>query len=413
MQPMWSGFVQNISQGVHQGKAKILILPIIDLNPSGYSCIYSTLLFVQDQTLQLDIKTPCLTFDQPLWQKAQEIVVAKSLDFTILLGGFHTLMSFVGSIGHFMQGSGLSEALGTIYGESTVNKMLSGKSIVRALRGLFLTEKALTIEIQELLLSDNVIDQEGIDCIQNEISKLRNGDITIEYIDPNKITKITTVFENRMMELSNISRTAKLWINFMNYVHTIRMFIAASRTGNWNLTLVTMESMINLFAATGHTNYARCLRRHLQLMLKLKDSHPQVHEKFAQQGAHVTRRSERYWTGLWPDLIIEQVLMKSLKSCGGLTHRRGLTESVRPLWINSQHLSSLIYSAMTSLTSNQTVSSHQHEKLGVTRQKRDAKDLDKISSWFKIHNLVDSNRTRLQSLSTGLIAEYKINYDET
>ena len=98
------------------------------------------------------------------------------------------------------------------------------------------------------------MDQEDIDCIQNEINKLGNGDINIEYIDPNKITKITTAFENRMMEMSNISRTAKLWINFMNYVHTIRMFIAASRTGNWNLTLVTMESMINLFAATGHTN---------------------------------------------------------------------------------------------------------------------------------------------------------------
>ena len=71
------------------------------------------------------------------------------------------------------------------------------------------------------------------------------------------------------------------------------MFITASRTGDWNLTLVTMDSMINLFAAAGHTNYARCLRLHLQLMLNLKDSHPQVHETFAQQGAHVIRRSER------------------------------------------------------------------------------------------------------------------------
>ena len=158
MQHMWPVFMQNISQGVHQGKAKIVILPIIDLNSSHYSCIYSTLLIVQDQARQLDIKTPCLTSDQPLWQKAQEIVVTKLLDFIILLGGFHTLMSFIGSIGHFMQGLGLSEALGTIYGENTVNKMLSGKSITRALRGLFLTERTLTIEIQEVLLSGNVID---------------------------------------------------------------------------------------------------------------------------------------------------------------------------------------------------------------------------------------------------------------
>ena len=85
----------------------------------------------------MDIKTTCLKFDQPLWYKAQEIVPTKSLDFIILLVGF---ISFVGSIGHFMQGAGLSEALGTIYGENTVNKMISGKSIVRALGGIFLTD---------------------------------------------------------------------------------------------------------------------------------------------------------------------------------------------------------------------------------------------------------------------------------
>ena len=63
--------------------------------------------------------------------------------------------------------------------------MISGKSIVRALGGIFLTDWALTIEIQELLLSGNVIDREDNDCIQNE-NKLRNEDITIGYIDPKK-----------------------------------------------------------------------------------------------------------------------------------------------------------------------------------------------------------------------------------
>ena len=142
----------------------------------------------------------------------------KSLDFIILLCGFHTLMSFVGSIGHFMQGSGLSATLGTIYGEKTVNKMLSGKSTTCALRGLFLTERKLKIEIQGLLLSGNIIDQEDIDCIQNEIYKLRNGDITIKYIDPNKITKIITAFENQMMELSGHFQHSKA----MDKLHELR-----------------------------------------------------------------------------------------------------------------------------------------------------------------------------------------------
>ena len=82
-----------------------------------------------------------------------------------------------------MRGAGLSEALGTIYGENAVNTMISGKSIARALRGIFLTDRVLTIEIEELLLLGNVIDREDNDSIQNENNKLRNEDITIGYND--------------------------------------------------------------------------------------------------------------------------------------------------------------------------------------------------------------------------------------
>ncbi len=44
---------------------------------------------------------------------------------------------------------------------------------------------------------------------------------------------------------------------------------------------------------------------------------------------HVVRRSDQYWAGLSTDLIIEQVLMRSVKTTGGLTHDRGMTENQR------------------------------------------------------------------------------------
>ena len=53
-----------------------------------------------------------LTFDQPLYWKAMEIKtheqVTKSRlkDIVLLLGTFHTCMSFYGSIGHLLAGSG-------------------------------------------------------------------------------------------------------------------------------------------------------------------------------------------------------------------------------------------------------------------------------------------------------------------
>ena len=71
--------MQNISKGEHPGQSKITYLPIINLNPTKEKCIYSTLLFIQEQVNILNIVAPCTTFDQPLWLKAVEITKSKSV----------------------------------------------------------------------------------------------------------------------------------------------------------------------------------------------------------------------------------------------------------------------------------------------------------------------------------------------
>ena len=57
----------------------------------------------------------------------------------------------------------------------------------------------------------------------------------------------------------------------------------------------------------------------------LCDDHPDVYANFITV-FHVVRRSDRYCAGLSTDLIIEQVLMRSIKTSGGLTHGKGLTD---------------------------------------------------------------------------------------
>ena len=56
-------------------------------------------------------------------------------------------MSFIGSIGHLMAGSGLQELLETIYANNAVTHMLTGKAFQRALKGLFLVDSALSTMI--------------------------------------------------------------------------------------------------------------------------------------------------------------------------------------------------------------------------------------------------------------------------
>ena len=111
------------------------------------SCVYSTLKYVSSEARRHDV-TPILTFDQPLWWKAQLIVACEEpngdlQDIVLRLGGFHTEMSFLGSIGHIMVGSGLLELLELVYAQNAVGHMLSGKAISRAVKGHLLVDSAL------------------------------------------------------------------------------------------------------------------------------------------------------------------------------------------------------------------------------------------------------------------------------
>ena len=84
--------------------ATVNVLPISD-----ETCTYSTLLFVIKERQRIGIRTPCITFDQPLRLKAMGIIKEKDLDIVCRLGGFHMFMSFLGGIGKLMVGSGLEE----------------------------------------------------------------------------------------------------------------------------------------------------------------------------------------------------------------------------------------------------------------------------------------------------------------
>ena len=64
----------------------------------------------------------------------------------------------------------------------------------------------------------------------------------------------------------------------------------------------------------------------------------------------MVRQSDHYWAGLSLDLIIEQVLMRRLKTSGGLTRRRGMTEQQCLTWLLSKPACADVNCAMQGLT---------------------------------------------------------------
>ena len=138
------------------------------------------------------------------------------------------------------------------------------------------------------------------------------------------------------------------------------------------------------------------------MMHNLPSTFPDLHEHFTHNGYHVVRRNNRYWNGIWTDLSIEQVLMRSLKSRGGLIHGRGMTDSVVLTWVHTMHVCASMHDAMTTLTGNTHKTSNQHVELGKSRMKRDNDDLEKVCTWFESHNPFDENNSLLRSIATGV-----------
>lgn len=114
--PNWAGLMQTIHKEVHKGQSSVSFLPMIDTSSSDITCINSTLRYVLNHAKEHGVIHPIITFDQPLWYKAFSLINTESPDSDLRkviprLGAFHTLMSFLGSIGHLMAGSGLKELL--------------------------------------------------------------------------------------------------------------------------------------------------------------------------------------------------------------------------------------------------------------------------------------------------------------
>ena len=115
-------------------------------------------------------------------------------------------------------------------------------------------------------------------------------------------------------------------------IYIFRKYIRAQHIGNWELHLQALSDMLPYLAASGHNHYTKSVWVYLQQMSKLEDEHPDVYRHFL-QGLHTVRRSNCLWAGLSTDLVIEQVLMRTLKTSGGLTRGRGMTEQQRLTWV--------------------------------------------------------------------------------
>ena len=71
------------------------------------------------------------------------------------------------------------------------------------------------------------------------------------------------------------------------------------------LHIQAMYDIMPYLSASGHNLYTKCIYVYLQQMHNLHETHPEVSRHF-DQGLHVVCRSDLFWAGLSPDLVIER-----------------------------------------------------------------------------------------------------------
>lgn len=95
-------------------------------------------------------------------------------------------------------------------------------------------------------------------------------------------------------------------------------------------------------------------------MSQLKVRNRDLFDQF-KHGCHVIRRTNQFWAGLTADLVIEQSLMRSLKTPGGLTRGSGMSAEQRALWTMSTPISAEYNYVMQEFTELAYTTSEQHK----------------------------------------------------
>ena len=161
-----------------------------------------------------------------------------------------------------MVGSGLEEVFEEIYSEDNVKHIFSGKAVARALWAHMLIQSALISHLLNSLVDGGELDLSELEKTYNKAMKMGMTENDVMEMSTKQIMKD---FEEKLAVTRNEnirkSCTAKLWLLYVQYISIVKEYILSSgRTCNLAFYVHTVQKMMNLFAAFGHANYAKCSR---------------------------------------------------------------------------------------------------------------------------------------------------------
>ena len=170
----------------------------------------------------------------------------------------------------------------------------------------------------------------------------------------------------------------------------MQQFVRAERSGYFALHLHVIAQMQPYFHAAGRLQYAKSSQAHLQTMEDLEEKMPSEDFKnFSHNGYFTIRRTSEFWSGVWSDITIEQVLMRAMKTNGGQISNSRPTLGQ---WVRAVPLCIPMCEALEELAGTHCETSNQHSlhkdnaELRQARVIRDDTDRKHLCGWLRSHN---------------------------
>ena len=194
-----------------------------------------------------------------------------------------------------------------IYAPNAVEHILTGKAIARAVCTHLLDNgsvnthvvfKALKVPIPGLqdksdeppLGEDEsnilrMVDKIARSLFDEVMNKRKSAE---EVSAADVLTRIKDLLQEQRDRMRD-NRTALLWLQYLDMVDILRMFIKAEQTGNWRPNLRALSEMLPYLAAA-----LQFVRLYLQSMSGLETDHSDAYRKFV-AGFHVSRTGNRLY----------------------------------------------------------------------------------------------------------------------
>ena len=327
--PTWPGARALVSTASLTQKI-VGFLPILPHEITKIEAVYTCLLNFKSIAESLRQPTLPIVCDEGVFRLVIQIYLEKPQLFENIfpmLGHFHMAKAALRCAGQFLRGSGAEDSFieSRIFGQKTLESVLTGRHYYRSFCGLVMMGEAIEALKLEAFWSENsdekfedglekisilkealvAKDSKACSNLMNELKK--DGDVA-------ELISAIKVFEDKSI---SSSEQCRYLCGFQSIINSIKNLVRSDRDGDFLLAMKSIQELCPIFLGLDGINYLRYASFYLELLKQLKIKHPDLYQEFL-KGNHVIKTRDGKFNAVAPDMKLEQTIQRSAKSSGGI-----------------------------------------------------------------------------------------------